>query len=169
MKAIVLDQQCCKSRPSLGEFVEERVEINSWELAHDYKACDEEFKTIVGYPNNEGKYFHVVVNDVLECRVKDCLLAPAQSMPDAEDLVTRISPSRGVLACDCIERGALCLAPTTRVSTLCDASNRSVHKCVVVHPEGGNKCFFYTHLHWTIISVLPSLLLRPPMIRARRM
>jgi hypothetical protein len=120
---------------SLGKPTEETIEITGAELAQEYKAFDKSFKLLNEYPSNEGKYNKLLIGEVLEGRVKDCLLTLASTVPD-QNVVVRLSPGRGVFANRDIND--LCLTPTTRSVSFCghDKKHSSSPKCIVLDPAG---------------------------------
>jgi hypothetical protein len=119
----------------LGKLTEETIEITGVELAHEYKAFDKSFKLLNEYPSNEGKYNKLLIGEVFEGRVKDCLLTLASTVPN-QTVVVRLSPARGVFANGDITD--LCLAPTTRSVSFCGDKKKhsSLPKCIVIDPKG---------------------------------
>jgi hypothetical protein len=125
---------------SLGQLTEETIEITGAELARKYKAFDKSFKLLNEYPSNDGKHNKGLIGEVLEGRVKDCLLTLASTVPN-QNVVVRLSPSRGVFANRDIND--LCLTPTTKSVSFCvdDQKHASAPKCIVLDPAGISTTF----------------------------
>jgi hypothetical protein len=124
----------------LGKLIEETIEITGDELAQDYKAFDKCFTLLNEYPKNEGKASTLLIGEVFEGRVKDCLLTLASTVPN-QNVAIRLSPGRGVFAKQNIMD--LCLTPTTRSVSICGMNKKHSSSviCTLIDPQQESMLF----------------------------
>jgi len=81
----------------IGVLVERYTTVAGEELAKNFGPFKKEFELCCGYPSNEAQHHVQMKNDILTCRVNECLVTLAATMID-HALDVRISPSRAVFA-----------------------------------------------------------------------
>ena len=123
---------------ALGVLQTGDTKITGEELSAKFLPFDKEFKTLVEYPSNEGKYNKEMKADIFADRVKEALMVLAATIID-QPLTVRILPSKAIFANEDVGAGKLRLSPVTKTvypDSKKKATTDARHHCTLTFPDG---------------------------------